>query len=63
MMEEFGAGFWIGLILGFAAIVLSLGWIVAGVTNRDWQFDTIERGLALHCPDNGAWAWKGECDA
>ena len=26
------------------------------------QRQAIERGYALHCPKDGEFAWKGECD-
>jgi len=32
-----------------------------GVTNSNWKLDTVERGLALYCPNDGQWAWNGEC--
>lgn len=37
---------------------------MAGValSASNWRSDTVERGLALYCPDNGHWAWKGECE-
>ena len=25
------------------------------------EIQAIERGYALHCPVDGQWAWKGEC--
>lgn len=28
---------------------------------RTWEHQAIERGYALHCPDTGDFAWKGEC--
>lgn len=30
-------------------------------TNAKWQSDLIERNLAVYCPDDGAFAFKGEC--
>lgn len=26
------------------------------------QIEAIQRGYALHCPQTGDFAWKGECD-
>jgi hypothetical protein len=40
-------------------VLVSVGTI--GVTNNIWKSDTVERGLAMYCPDNGQWAWNGEC--
>lgn len=39
-----------GLIIGIA------------VERSGWQAETVERGLALYCPTDGDWAWKGKCD-
>jgi len=43
---------WIAVIVGIAT---------CGVTNNIWKRDTVERGLAMYCHDNGQWAWNGEC--
>ena len=43
---------WVAVIVGIATI---------GVTNNIWKADTVERGLAMYCPDNGQWTWVGEC--
>lgn len=51
-MSEALAGLWLGLMVAVAA------W---GITNNLWKADTVERGLAMYCPDNGQWAWNGEC--
>ena len=55
-------GFFIsGLVAGgFLGLLIGLG---AGSDNTGeyWQKLTVERGLALHCPKDGAWAWNGEC--
>lgn len=32
------------------------------VERTDVREQAIERGYALYCPDNGEWAWKGECE-
>ena len=45
-------GLWLGLMVALAA------W---DLTDRTWQADTVERGLAMYCPDDGRWAWNGEC--
>ena len=43
---------WVAVIVGIATI---------GVTNNIWKDVTVERGLAIYCPDDGRWAWNGEC--
>ena len=45
-------GIWFGLLLAVGS------W---GVTTNLWKADTVERGLAMYCPDDGQWAWNGEC--
>lgn len=44
----------VGMILGCLNVV--------AITQSSWRSDTVERGLAVYCPDNGHWAWKGECE-
>lgn len=56
-MSETIAGLWAGLWLGILVAVAS--W---EVTNNLWKEDTVERGLAMYCPDDGKWAWNGECE-
>lgn len=50
----------------FAVIVLSILLVVASflmASYRDgMETQAIERGYALHCPKDGSFAWKGECD-
>jgi hypothetical protein len=48
------------LFLGvcFGVLITVMAW---GVTNNLWKADTVERGLAMYCPDDGQWAWNGEC--
>ena len=43
---------WVAVVVGIATIF---------VTNDLWKADTVERGLAMYCPDDGQWAWNGEC--
>ena len=61
-MKEFADsgpyGFLTGVILG---LFLTF-WLGLLDERWAWQRDTIERGLAQYCPDNGRWAWKGECE-
>lgn len=49
------------LFLGvcFAVLIAVMAW---GVTNTLWKIDAVERGLATYCPNDGEWAWAGECD-
>jgi hypothetical protein len=44
------AGFILGMIVGS---------LFEGGT---YKFEAIERGYALYCPADGAWAWVGECE-
>ena len=48
------------LFLGlcFCVVFAVCAW---GVTNSIWKSETVNRGLALYCPNDGEWAWKGEC--
>lgn len=52
----------LGLIFGLFFGILTTFWF--GITNErnHWHRNTIERGLAQYCPNDGKWAWKGECD-
>jgi hypothetical protein len=56
-MGETIAVLWAGLMFGLLLAVAS--W---GVTHSLWKADTVERGLAMYCPDDGRWAWNGECE-
>jgi len=51
-MTEALVGLWLGLMVAVIA------W---GVTDSNWKHETVERGLALYCPNDGQWAWNGEC--
>lgn len=42
----------------FAVLIAVSSW---GVTSTIWRQDTVDRGLALYCPNDGQWAWMGEC--
>lgn len=55
-MTEASVAFWMGIWVGLMAAIVA--W---GVTTSTWKADTVERGLAMYCPDNGQWAWNGEC--
>ena len=55
-MTEPLAGLVIGVWVGLTAAIVA--W---GVTTSTWKADTVQRGLAMYCPDDGEWAWNGEC--
>ncbi len=46
-----------GVTVGFIMGALVFGIMV----NEGWRTDTVNRGLAIYCPIDGNWAWKGEC--
>ena len=48
------------LFLGicFGATIAVVSW---GITNDHWKNEALDRGLALYCPNDGEWAWMGEC--
>ena len=46
-----------GLALGLFTGALVIG----NAVNEGWRTDTVNRGLAIYCPIDGNWAWKGEC--
>ncbi len=49
-----------GIILG--AVLFFLFFTIPFTTlNYSWQGKAIERGYALYCPNDGEFAWKGEC--
>ncbi len=56
-MDEGGA-FFVGCIVG--AVVATI--FTAGILTQDWHVDLINRGYAIYCPDDGEFAYKGECD-
>lgn len=46
-------GVLIGLVIG--------GSVASSISVNEWRKDTVARGLAIYCPQNGQWAWIGEC--
>lgn len=50
------------LALLFLAGMLSATFFGAVDMEGNYQTQAIERGYALHCPDTGDFAWKGECN-
>ena len=59
-MGEFTA--WLfGIAVGFFLGALFAQGSGADSQDRVWKKMTVERGLALYCPNDGVWAWNGEC--
>ena len=59
--NEYIQGLGVGVVVGFFATTFLFGWIVHINVNNKWRSEIIQRDLAQYCPDNGEWAWKGEC--
>jgi len=55
-------GFYVLVASFISAILLASILIWQWFSAPDWQAEAIERGYALHCPKDGRFAWKGECD-
>jgi hypothetical protein len=53
-------GFLVGLMAGFWGLFLAVAWFAT--PDHLWQSQAIERGYALYCPNNGNFAWIGECE-
>ena len=50
-----------GLVVGFSSMFFfSVG--ITTATEREWRENAISRGYAIHCPTDGRFAWKGECE-
>lgn len=50
----------VGAVIGF---IVLLGYNIYNFTSSpDLVDQAVERGYALYCPDDGKFAWKGECD-
>ena len=52
-------------LFAFCFVCLAIGAVIGAEIVRSetvYQRELIERGLALYCPHNGQFAWKGECD-
>ena len=48
--------FWVGVV------ALWIGFALGYAATKEWyRTDAIERGYGLYCPENGDFAWKGEC--
>ncbi len=48
--------------LAFGCLCGAIGSAIEGkITRTYYESAAVQRGFALHCPDDGEWAWKGEC--
>jgi capsular polysaccharide biosynthesis protein len=56
-MDDSSASFLAGIVIGLGIAIFS-----NMLQHNVWRTDTVNRGLAIYCPNNGEWAWKGECD-
>ena len=61
MDNKFG-GFVVVFIVALWAV--AMGAVFAGekIARKAFESQAIERGYALHCPADGEFAWKGECE-
>ena len=48
--------------LSLTVLVLIVLFLRQDYTIYYLKADAIDRGYALHCPKDGDFAWKGECD-
>ena len=49
-------------VLGLTVLVLVIVFLNQNYTLYYLKAEAIEKGYALHCPKDGEFAWKGECD-
>lgn len=54
------------IFTGIVVLVVGIfitGWSFGEITGMGkMETQAISRGYALHCPDDGEFAWVGECD-
>lgn len=50
----------VGLVIMIIGILM--GFVGQALTVSNLKSQAIERGYALHCPQEGEFAWKGECE-
>jgi hypothetical protein len=50
---------WVVITVGLSAASFSDG---REAGRADLRTEAIERGYGLHCPTNGRFAWRGECE-
>ena len=48
--------------LGIALLVFIFAMAWMDRSDSPLEAEAIQRGYALHCPQTGEFAWKGECD-
>ncbi len=48
-------------VFTFIVFVLGVG-CGSRLTSDVYKAQAVKRGYAQYCPDDGAWAWKGECE-
>ncbi len=54
-MESFG--FVVGMALGLLVVIGA-----AAIMPSPLLAEAIQRGYAQYCPNDGQWAWRGECE-
>lgn len=50
-------------VIIFAAMAFGCfcGIVGGAIAGTYYERAAVQRGFAMHCPDDGEWAWKGEC--
>lgn len=57
-----GFTIWWWLSVGALVVGFTFGTVIGyALADDNWRRETVARDLAMHCPTDGAWAWKGEC--
>lgn len=49
------------VIISLALGIMSGIFVASTIVRFAWEGEAIGRGLALYCPQDGHWAWVGEC--
>lgn len=57
MSEDMGL-----IIIGFIVGFIISGTLGTLLTSNEWKYELITRNLAIYCPDNGKFAFVGECE-
>jgi hypothetical protein len=55
-MDDLGSVIIVMLIGAAFGVLVSLA-----IADSMWKAETVERGLAIYCPQDGSWAWIEEC--
>lgn len=58
-MNDFSLSFFVGVCVG--GLLMALIAIVTFTPEEVWERQAIKRGYALYCPQDGKFAWAGEC--